>query len=87
MAISSAVLEWAGLGILADNDDDPGAGARNAAVTLPSGEPGSANPGQQTDDFERFLADLKQEVEQPVVSAMVQALRATLSRLARSGGS
>ncbi|MEE4237690.1 MAG: hypothetical protein V2I51_13305 [Anderseniella sp.] len=34
-------------------------------------------------DFEHFLADLKAEVEQPLLGALVQDLRAMLSKLKR----
>ena len=87
MANAAAVLERAGLGILADNDDGPGLGP--VTTTAPASDASQAAPeaAQPSDDFERFLADLKQEVEQPLITAMVQALRSTLSRLARTGAS
>ncbi len=85
MANSAAVLERAGLGILADNDDGPGAGPVTTTAPAPHPSQAAPVPARQSDDFERFLVDLKQEVEQPLISAMVQALRSTLSRLARTG--
>ena len=87
MANAAAVLERAGLGILADNDDSPGPGPVTATAPASDASQAASEPARQSDDFERFLADLKQEVEQPLIAAMVQALRSALSRLARTGAS
>jgi hypothetical protein len=88
MATSAAVLERAGLGILADNDNNPGAVPRSTPPQEYGAEPLFPAPASgPAGDFECFLADLKQEVEQPLFSAMAQALRATLSKLVRIGES
>ena len=88
MATSAAVLERAGLGILADNDDDPGAVPRCTSPQEDGAEPLSPAPASgPAGDFECFLADLNQEVEQPLLSAMAQALRVTLSKLVQIGES
>ena len=87
MATSAAVLEQAGLGILADNDDGPGPGPVKTTAPASDASAAAPEPARRSDDFERFLADLKQEIEQPLITAMVQALRSTLSRLVRTGAS
>lgn len=81
MATSSAVLARAGLGVLADNDDAPA----TAGMPLEPGDlPAPADQdhqGDSTGDLDRLLADLKSEVEKPLLTAMVQDLRLVLQKL------
>ena len=72
----SAVLERAGLDMLADEE----APAENV-VHLWQPQSARAAAVGTCSDFERFLADLKAEVEQPLLGALVQDLRAILSKL------
>ncbi len=74
----SAVLERAGLDMLADEE----APAENV-VHLWQPQSARAAAVGICSDFERFLADLKAEVEQPLLGALVQDLRAILSKLKR----
>ncbi len=81
MATSSAVLARAGLGVLADNDDAPAtAGMPLDPRDLPA-PAGRDHHGDSTGDLDRLLADLKAEVERPLLTAMMQDLRLVLQRL------
>ena len=79
----STVLERTGLNMLADQDQ----AAESNVIKL---ETARASPGTPEaihagpcSDFELFLADLKTDIEQPLLAAMIQDLRAMLSKLRR----
>jgi hypothetical protein len=74
-----AVLERAGLEFLADEDQPP---AENVIRLGPPQSTGVTADGSRN-EFELLLTDLKAEVEQPLLGALVQDLRAMLSKLKR----
>lgn len=80
---TSAVLERAGLDMLADEDQAPESNViKLETLKVSSGTP-DAIPDDPRSDFELFLADLKADIDQPVLAAMVQDLRSMLSKLKR----
>jgi hypothetical protein len=79
----SAVLERAGLEFLADEDQSPAENVIRLGSPQPTAVTAEQTIAARCNDFELFLADLKAEVEQPLLGALVQDLRAMLSKLKR----
>lgn len=78
---TSAVLERAGLDMLADEDKAPeGNVIKLETLNVCSGKPDAIPDGPRS-DFELFLADLKADIDQPLLAAMVQDLHTMLSKL------
>ena len=80
MATSTAILARAGLGVLADNDDASGAKAMPGDRHDLPAQADHHHDAVVTGEFEHFLADLKAEVEQPLLTAMVHELRLVLQK-------
>ncbi len=79
----SAVLERAGLEFLADEDQPPADNVIRLGPPQSAGVTAEQTTAASCNDFELFLADLNAEIEQPLLGALVQDLRAMLSKLKR----